>query len=161
MKLMGIDPGLNITGYACVECDQGSEPPRLLEAGVIRMPKTTDLPVRLGHLFEELESLLSEFSPGRLVVESIFSHKRFQGSGLLMGHARGVILLAAQRRGIPTGELAPAEVKKALTGNGTRDEKSDPAGGDVAVRAGGNPLATRCGGCDCNRPWRGTPRTPR
>ena len=85
MKLMGIDPGLNISGYACIECGQGSERPRLLEAGVIRMPKTKDLPVRLGHLFEELESLLSEFSPGRLVVESIFSHKRFQGSGLLMG----------------------------------------------------------------------------
>ena len=82
------------------------------------MPKTTDLPLRLGHLFDELESLLSEFSPDKLVVESIFSHKRFQSSGLLMGHARGVILLAAQRRGIPTGELAPAEVKKALTGNG-------------------------------------------
>lgn len=124
MKVMGIDPGLNITGYACVECGEGSEAPRLLEAGVIRMPKTTDLPVRLGHLFEELESLLGEFSPGRLVVESIFSHKRFQGSGLLMGHARGVILLAAQRRGVPTGELAPAEVKKALTGNGraTKDQ---------------------------------------
>ena len=118
MKVMGIDPGLNLTGYACVECGGGKDAPRLLEAGVIRMPRTSDLPARLSHLFEELESLLSEFTPGRLVVESIFSHKRFQGSGLLMGHARGVILLAAERRGVPTGELAPAEVKKALTGNG-------------------------------------------
>ena len=118
MNLVGIDPGLNLTGYACVESIPESPEPRLVEAGVIRMKKGQPMPGRLAHLFEELESIFAEFSPGKVVVESIFSHRSFQKAGLLMGHARGVVLLAAERRGIPTDELAPAEVKRALTGNG-------------------------------------------
>lgn len=118
MNLVGIDPGLNLTGYACVESIPENPEPRLVEAGVIRMKKGQPMPGRLAHLFEELESIFAEFSPGKVVVESIFSHRSFQKAGLLMGHARGVVLLAAERRGIPTDELAPAEVKRALTGNG-------------------------------------------
>lgn len=118
MILVGIDPGLNLTGYACVEVIPGDPEPRLLEAGVIRMTRGDSMPARLGHLFEQLEAVFEEFRPGKVVVESIFSHRSFQKAGLLMGHARGVVLLAAQRRGVGTAELAPAEVKRALTGNG-------------------------------------------
>lgn len=118
MNLVGIDPGLNLTGYACVRITPDDPEPRLVEAGVIRMQKSQPMPGRLAHLFEELESILSEFKPSKVVVESIFSHQSFQKAGLQMGHARGVVLLAAERRGIPTDELAPAEVKRALTGNG-------------------------------------------
>ena len=118
MNLVGIDPGLNLTGYACVQSTPDDPEPRLVEAGVIRMQKGQPLPGRLAHLFEELEAIFAEFSPSKVVVESIFSHRSFQKTGLLMGHARGVVLLAAERRGIPTDELAPAEVKRAMTGNG-------------------------------------------
>ncbi|OUU93401.1 MAG: hypothetical protein CBC35_05580 [Planctomycetes bacterium TMED75] len=118
MNLVGIDPGLNLTGYACVELVETDPEPRLLEAGVIRLQKGEPMPARLAHLFEDLDAILAEFTPSRVVVESIFSHRSFQKAGLLMGHARGVVLLAAERRGIPTAELAPAEVKRALTGNG-------------------------------------------
>ena len=118
MNLVGIDPGLNLTGYACVHSTPGDPEPKLVEAGVIRLQKGQPMPGRLAHLFEELETIFAEFTPSKVVVESIFGHRSFQKAGLLMGHARGVVLLAAERRGIPTDELAPAEVKRALTGNG-------------------------------------------
>ena len=116
--LLGIDPGLNLTGYACVELSSGARDPRLIEAGVIRMQRSAPMTERLVQLSTDLESILDELKPSTLVVESLFSHKSYQQASLLMGHARGVILLAATRRGITTDELAPAEVKRALTGNG-------------------------------------------
>ncbi len=117
-RLLGIDPGLNLAGYACVELVPGAIEPKLIEAGVIRMKRGTSMPDRLVQLDEELASIIEELTPATLVVESLFSHKSYQQASLLMGHARGVILLAAARRGIATDELAPAEVKRAVTGNG-------------------------------------------
>ena len=117
-RLLGIDPGLNLTGYACVELTPGSIDPHLVEAGVIRMKRTSELADRLVQLDQELGEIIEELRPSRLVVESLFSHNTFRQASLLMGHARGVILLAAARRGVSTGELAPAEVKRAVTGNG-------------------------------------------
>ena len=76
------------------------------------------MPARLVQLDRELESIIEELAPDKLVVESLFSHKNYQQASILMGHARGVILLAAARRGVATDELAPAEVKRAITGNG-------------------------------------------
>ena len=76
------------------------------------------MPARLVQLDRELVEVIEEMSPQKLVVESLFSHKSYQQASILMGHARGAILLAAARRGIETDELAPAEVKRAITGNG-------------------------------------------
>ncbi len=117
-RLLGIDPGLNLTGYACVELGSGAGEPRLIEAGVIRLERNAPMPRRLVQLHEDLESILEELQPHKVVVESLFSHKSHQRASLLMGHARGVVLLAAARRGMETDELAPAEVKRAMTGNG-------------------------------------------
>lgn len=118
MLLLGIDPGLNLTGYACVQMTEGSLDPHLIEAGVIRMRREDPLANRLHQLEQDLESIITELRPAKMVVESLFAHETRRQSGLLMGHARGVILLCAARHGLATGELAPAEVKKALTGNG-------------------------------------------
>ena len=117
-RLLGIDPGLNLTGYACVDLVPDSIEPRLVEAGVIRMTRGASMPARLVQLERELDSIIEELAPDKLVVESLFSHKSYQQASILMGHARGVILLAAARSGLETGELAPAEVKRAITGNG-------------------------------------------
>lgn len=117
-RLLGIDPGLNLTGYACVELATGARDPRLIEAGVIRLKRDAPMPERLLRLHEDLESILEELQPSMVVVESLFAHKSYQRASLLLGHARGVVLLAAACRGIRTNELAPAEVKRALTGNG-------------------------------------------
>ena len=124
-RLIGIDPGLNVTGYACVEFDaQLGGPmsePNLIEAGVIRLPSASaaeSLAQRLLVLHEDLGAILDELQPSVLVVESIFTHKNYPQTSMLMGHARGVVLLCAEQRGLRTGELAPAEIKRALTGNG-------------------------------------------
>ena len=118
MHLVGIDPGTNLTGYACVSFEHSGGEPQLVEAGVIRLQKSAPLGSRLVQLSDDFESVLEQFKPNKVVIESIFTHKVFRSAGLMMGHARGVILLAATRRGISTDELAPAEVKRALTGNG-------------------------------------------
>ena len=118
IHLLGIDPGTNLTGYACVAFEPNGKEPELVEAGVIRLPSSASIGVRLVHLAEDLDVILQQFNPQKVVVESIFAHKVFRSAGLLMGHARGVVLLTATRKGIATDELAPAEVKRALTGNG-------------------------------------------
>jgi crossover junction endodeoxyribonuclease RuvC len=118
MRIVGIDPGLQLTGYGCVELAPGAHEPTLLEAGVIRLSPRKSLPVRLRELHEELARLFDEITPALVVVEQLFSHYKHVRTGILMGHARGVVLLAAAQRGIELDELMPNEVKKAITGNG-------------------------------------------
>ncbi len=124
MRLLGIDPGLRRTGYACVEVPARSLEPKLVEAGVLRLRATGPLAERLRQLHDELESVLEDLAPGSMAVESLFSNARFVRTAIIMGHARGVVLLAAGRRGLPVTELAPAEVKRAVTGRGnaTKDQ---------------------------------------
>jgi crossover junction endodeoxyribonuclease RuvC len=124
MRLLGIDPGLQRTGYACVELPARRHEPRLVEAGVIRLRAAAPLAARLRQLHEELGEVLGEFGPSMVCVESVFSHARFARTAIIMGHARGVVLLAAAERSIELSELAPAEVKRAVAGRGnaTKDQ---------------------------------------
>ena len=116
MRILGIDPGLRLTGYASIDVVQGQ--PRLREAGVLRLTATAPLATRLHQLHRDLDELIDAESPTHLVVEQIFSHARFVRTAITMGHARGVILLAAATHGLIVGELAPAEVKKSISGSG-------------------------------------------
>ena len=118
IRILGIDPGLTITGYACVEAAEGERDPALCEAGVLRLRSGASVSYRLRQLHEDLEELLDELAPQRMAVERIFVHARFAQAAIVMGHARGVVLLAAARRGIDLDELPPATVKKAITGRG-------------------------------------------
>lgn len=118
MRVVGIDPGLRITGYAAVDLPPGAAEPRLVEAGVLRLDERAPIPVRLRALHEELGGLLDELRPSRIAVEQVFAHVRHVGTAIVMGHGRGVVLLAAALRDVPVDELAPAEVKKAVTGRG-------------------------------------------
>ena len=118
MRILGIDPGLAITGYACLDLDRPEDEPRLVEAGVLRLSSRRPMPVRLEQLFDDLVALGETLRPDRMVVEKLFSHYRHVQTAILMGHARGVILLAGQRCGAALTELAATEVKKAVTGNG-------------------------------------------
>ena len=122
MRILGIDPGLRITGYGCVSVNRSGEL-AVIEAGVIRIPTTGNLGQRLHYLHQELESALEELKPDLMSVESLFSHPERAATGIRMGHARGVILLAAAARSIELVEHPPAEVKKALTGNGRADKR--------------------------------------
>lgn len=118
MRLVGIDPGLQRTGYACVELPARGPDPVLVEAGVIRLRASTSVPARLLQLHRELCEVLEEFRPERMAVESVFSNARFARTAIVMGHARGVVVLAAMQRGVEVSELAPAEVKRAVAGRG-------------------------------------------
>ncbi len=118
VRVIGIDPGLNITGYGVI-ASRGSEV-KLLEAGVIRLPPSTSrsLPARLESLFRELQSVMREFKPQAMCLEEVYSHADFPRTAILMGHARGVICLAAKLEGIPVLSFSAKRVKQTVTGNG-------------------------------------------
>lgn len=120
MRILGIDPGLQITGYACVELDAvtlGADP-SLVEAGVFRLPTRAPMARRLAELYRDLRELLGQVEADVMVVEKLFSHYRHARTSIQMGHARGVVLLCGQLHDVAVQELAATEVKKAVTGNG-------------------------------------------
>ncbi len=118
MRVLGIDPGLSLTGYGCVELRPNVQEPALVEAGVLRLKAKAPMAFRLGQLYDDLTALLDELRPNIMVVEQLFSHYRHVRTAILMGHARGVVLLAGESRGVTIDELLPTEVKKAIAGNG-------------------------------------------
>jgi crossover junction endodeoxyribonuclease RuvC len=117
MKILGIDPGLIVTGYAVLEQRNGSIRP--LEAGTIDSGSSRDaLPIRLRRLHDELNALISDHAPECIALEQLYSHYEHPRTAILMGHARGVIVLAAGLHDIPLHHYAATQVKSALTGNG-------------------------------------------
>ena len=118
MRTLGIDPGLRITGYGLVQCPPGTIEPRLIEGGVIKLDAKLPVADRLLQLAEDLDQIIDQTKPGRVAVEKIYAHYAHPRTAIIMAHARGVILLAARRHGLPLVELGATEVKKAMTGNG-------------------------------------------
>ena len=118
MRILGIDPGLRLTGYGLVEVRPGAIEPTLLEGGVIKLDAKQPVADRLVQLAEDLDGLLGTLAPTRVAVEKLFAHYAHPRTAIIMGHARGVILLVSQRRELVIEELGATEVKKSLTGNG-------------------------------------------
>jgi crossover junction endodeoxyribonuclease RuvC len=116
MRILGIDPGLQITGYGVI--DYAPQRPKLIDGGVVRLAPKTSIPDRLVELERELDSLLDEHSPDVLAVEQLYSHYKHPRTAILMGHARGVILLCAARRGVSVEQFAANRIKQSLTGFG-------------------------------------------
>lgn len=119
MRVLGIDPGLRITGYGCVAGRVGSL--ALVEGGVIRLVEGSPVrpvPERLVELDRDLGELLDRLEPRAVAVEGLFAHYKHPATAVVMAHARGVVLLAVQKRGLKLVELKPAEIKKSLTGSG-------------------------------------------
>ena len=115
-RIVGIDPGLNITGYGAI--DVGSQEPRIVEAGAIRTDAKADIAQRIAQIHADLVSLLDELKPDLVAVERLYAHYKHPRTSILMAHARGVILLAARQSGLAVRNLAATEIKKSLTGNG-------------------------------------------
>lgn len=115
-RVLGIDPGLNITGYAVVDFPGG--PPAIIEAGAIRPPNRGALADRIAALHEEVADLVAQTRPDLLAVETLYAHYKHPRTSILMAHARGVILLAARQAGVGIRDLPATNVKKSLTGNG-------------------------------------------
>lgn len=125
MRVLGIDPGLRFTGYGCI--DTASEPFVLVEAGVFRLTHgagTTALSVsaRLHELDSDFRAAMKRLRPDVVAVESLFSHYKHPATAIIMGHARGVLLLAVEQASVKLVELKPNTVKKAVTGYGHADK---------------------------------------
>jgi crossover junction endodeoxyribonuclease RuvC len=118
-RILGIDPGLQITGYAVVEV--GSLRPVLCEAGVMRSAEgraNIDLARRVANLYDSIVGVLDQFRPQVVVVEQLYAHYEHPRTAILMAHARGVIFLAAAQRRLPVLSYNATRVKKTITGNG-------------------------------------------
>lgn len=118
-RILGLDPGLQVTGYAVIE--PGSPGVRVCEAGVLRSSEArtpADMASRLCTLYDSIEEVVQQFRPGVVVVEQLYAHYEHPRTAILMGHARGVLLLAAARQGIPVVSYSATRIKKTVTGNG-------------------------------------------
>lgn len=122
MVVLGIDPGTATTGYGVVTVDRIGKM-SLRECGVIRTRPRDPLPARLREIYEGVSELIRTHHPDALSVEGIF-YARNVRTTVVLGHARGVILLAAQQAGIHIFEYPPAAIKKAVVGTGaaTKDQ---------------------------------------
>lgn len=119
MRILGIDPGLRVAGYACIEGT--ADRPAIIEAGVIRLVRgspTPSVPDRLFELERDFEDLLDRVEPDIMAVEGLFSHPDHPSTMLSTAHARGVMLLGARRRRMQIAEYKPAIVKNAVAGSG-------------------------------------------
>ncbi len=119
MRIFGIDPGSVRTGYGCVDTSHSRH--RLVTCGALSAPPGSLLPERLHVIHDGLARLLRESAPDCVVVEALF-HARNARSALVLGHARGVAVLAAVEAGLPLVEYSPAEVKLAIVGYGRADK---------------------------------------
>jgi crossover junction endodeoxyribonuclease RuvC len=112
----GIDPGLAVTGYAVLHVD--GERVSVRDAGVCRSDAQDELAVRLVAIEVDVSAILDEHAPDVVAVEQLYSHYSHPRTAILMGHARGVILYAAAKRGIELRSYAATRIKRFLTGNG-------------------------------------------
>ncbi|MGD0541823.1 MAG: crossover junction endodeoxyribonuclease RuvC [Tepidisphaeraceae bacterium] len=116
MRILGIDPGLQITGYGVVDFDLGKT--IIVDGGVFRFPARTSLAHRLLELEMELNELFDEHQPDICAVEQLYAHYKHPRTAILMGHARGVILLAAERRNVRIEQFSANRIKKSVMGHG-------------------------------------------
>ncbi len=116
MIILGVDPGTAQTGYGVVRGD-GTRPPTLVECGVLRTRPRDPLPARLRDIYEGIAELLERHRPDAMAVEDVF-YARNVRTTIVLGHARGVVLLAGEQRAVPIHEFPPAEIKKAVVGRG-------------------------------------------
>lgn len=114
--ILGLDPGLRITGYGVLELT--ADGPRVAEAGVLRGPAKGDFAERLKILYEGVVEIIEQWSPSALAIEQLYAHYDHPRTAILMGHARGVFLLAGAQRNIPVVSYAATQVKKLVTGHG-------------------------------------------
>jgi crossover junction endodeoxyribonuclease RuvC len=118
--IIGIDPGSLITGFGVIAQKGGSF--RLLASGTVRNSARASMPLRLQKIHAELCAVIDRYHPDECAIESAFYGKNAQ-SALKLGHARGVAILAAVERQIPTSEYSPREVKRAVVGNGAASKE--------------------------------------
>jgi crossover junction endodeoxyribonuclease RuvC len=119
IRILGIDPGLQITGYGVLET--GPSGPLVREAGIIKSRdnrRSLDVAARLHSLYNGIVEVLDQFHPAVMAVEQLFAHYQHPRTAILMAHARAVMLLAAGQRGMPVINYNATLIKKTITGSG-------------------------------------------
>ena len=119
MRIVGIDPGLNRTGYGVIDSSGTRSGAQVaVEGGVCKSREADELGVRILAIYSDVCEVLDEFKPVVMALEQIHSHYKFPKTAILMGHIRGAICLAAAERGVPVIDYAPTRVKNVITGSG-------------------------------------------
>ncbi len=118
-RLLGIDPGLQVTGYGVLEV--GPQGPRVCEAGIVRSAEgrePADMAQRLRSIYSSIVEVIQQFRPQVVAVEQLYAHYEHPRTAILMAHARGVIFLAAAQAGLPVVSYNATRIKKTVTGSG-------------------------------------------
>jgi len=116
VRILGVDPGLNITGYSVLEATESGL--QVCEAGIVRGRARGNLADRVHAIHEGITSVIASYTPAVVALEELFSHYKRPRTSILMGHARGVICLAAAQAGLVVHDYSATQVKRILTGNG-------------------------------------------
>ena len=120
MLILGIDPGFAIVGFGLVEAAGGKA--RLVQCGAITTPAGDPLPSRLCQIADDMDVLLGQFRPEAMAIEELFFNNNIT-TGIGVAQARGVLLLAAERRKVPIYEYSPSQVKQAVVGYGKAEKR--------------------------------------
>ena len=115
-RILGIDPGLNITGYGLIEVTD--DRPQIIEAGVVRSKRNQTFAKRLASIYNGIDDVMKSLKPDCVGIEELYSHYQRPKTSIIMGHARGVICLAAELNGVEIQSYAATQIKRVLTGNG-------------------------------------------
>ena len=119
MVILGIDPGMAIMGYGVIESNNNKT--KVLDYGVVTTPADMETPKRLLRIFNAVEELIQQFSPDSIAYEELFFNQNVK-TALIVGHARGVAVLAGARQNIDLYEYTPLQVKQAVVGYGRADK---------------------------------------
>ena len=122
MRIMGIDPGLSVTGYSILEFLSSTDKPNLLTADKITTDSKTPLGARLGEIHQVLELVIKEFAPTEIAVESQFLGKNVK-SAMSVSQVKAIALLAAFQNGLNGREITPREIKEIVAGWGGADKE--------------------------------------
>ncbi len=120
MRILGIDPGIATVGFGVVDSTKNKQ--TLVRCGVIKTPAGTSLSSRLNQIYDDLNELITAFSPDAMAIEELFFNTNIT-TGISVSHGRGVMLLAAYRAGLPIYEYTPLQVKQAVVGYGRAEKK--------------------------------------
>lgn len=115
-RILGVDPGLNITGYAMLIA--GGRRLQVHEAGIIRGKSRGSLTARVAEIHHGMTDVIQALHPAVMALEQLYSHYQRPRTAILMGHARGVICLAAAQAGVAVNHYNATQIKRMLTGNG-------------------------------------------
>ena len=120
MRVLGVDPGLGITGFSIMDTKRNQT--HLSAYGTVKPKPKDSLPKRLNYLFEEMNKILDQFSPDVMAIEDAFYSKNVK-SAMTLGQARGSLILAAAQADISVHEFAPRKVKMSVCGNGAASKE--------------------------------------